>query len=307
MTDTYPPQAAERQGAGATAAVVTPKMSIDAELRGAGMTAQLVVFDIPAPTETALATSPDYRINLCLTPRPLNARASYRRHWGPHRFERLGDIFMVPPGEELFIKGESGRQASLVCNLDPAQIHGVVGIDLAWTDRRLATSLDITSARVRALLFRLAAEVRHPGLASARLVEFMTGELAVELARYCLEVHERPVTGGLSGWRLRLIDERLAEDSLAPTLGALAQLCNCSIRQLTRGFRVSRGCSIGDHVEQRRMENAKRLLMAGDSVKGIAFALGFGSPSSFTFAFRRAVGISPSHFRQRQLGALRGS
>jgi AraC family transcriptional regulator len=35
-------------------------------------------------------------------------------------------------------------------------------------------------------------------------------------------------------------------------------------------------------------------------VKAIAFAMGFASPSSFTFAFRRAVGISPTHFRTRQ-------
>jgi AraC family transcriptional regulator len=48
------------------------------------------------------------------------------------------------------------------------------------------------------------------------------------------------------------------------------------------------------------METAKRLLMAGDSVKAIAFSMGFASPSSFTFAFRRTVGVSPSHFRTRQ-------
>jgi AraC family transcriptional regulator len=39
-------------------------------------------------------------------------------------------------------------------------------------------------------------------------------------------------------------------------------------------------------------------------VKEIAFALGFSSPSSFTFAFRRAVGSSPSEFRQRQLRGI---
>ena len=35
----------------------------------------------------------------------------------------------------------------------------------------------------------------------------------------------------------------------------------------------------------------------------IAFAMGFSSPSSFTYAFRRAVGTSPSNFRKRQLRA----
>ena len=158
----------------------------------------------------------------------------------------------------------------------------------------------ITNAAIRTLLFRIAEEVRHPALASDRMIEFLSGELAIELARFCLQRVEQPVTGGLAGWRLRLIDERLSEDLTAPSLVELARLCNISVRQLTRGFRVSRGCSIGDYVEQRRMETAKRLLMAGESVKTIAFTLGFSSPSSFTFAFRRAVGSSPSQFRRRQ-------
>jgi AraC family transcriptional regulator len=124
--------------------------------------------------------------------------------------------------------------------------------------------------------------------------------LAVELGRFCLEVVERSMSGGLSSWRLRLIDERLSDDPTAPGLQELADLCSVSVRQLTRGFRASRGSSLGDYIEQRRMETAKRLLMGGDSVKAIAFTMGFASPSSFTYAFRRAVGISPSHFRTRQ-------
>ncbi|MEO6093566.1 MAG: helix-turn-helix transcriptional regulator [Novosphingobium sp.] len=289
--------------AGSTA--LTPTMIVEAELGSPAMIARIVRFDIPAPTATPLRASGFYQINMCLTPRPLNARACYSARWGPHRFERLGDIFMVPPDEEMFIKGESGRQATIVCDLDPDALHAVVGQELRWSDQQLATTLDITSARIRALLFRLTEEVRHPGFAAPQLFEFMAGEFAVEIGRYCLEVHERPVTGGLSGWRLRLIDERLADEGAAPSLAEVARLCNLSVRQMTRGFRISRGCSIGDHIEQRRMEAAKRQLMRGDSVKTIAFAMGFGSSSSFTFAFRRAVGISPSQFRARQLGALR--
>ena len=52
------------------------------------------------------------------------------------------------------------------------------------------------------------------------------------------------------------------------------------------------------------MERAKRLLVAGESVKTVAFAMGFSSPSSFTYAFRRAVGTSPSQFRHRQSRGL---
>jgi AraC family transcriptional regulator len=129
----------------------------------------------------------------------------------------------------------------------------------------------------------------------------VAGQLAVEVARYCEAIAEGPISGGLASWRLRLIDERLQQTGEVPSLDALASLCSISIRQLTRGFRASRGCSIGDHIAHSRIDMAKRLLGTSDSIKAIAFALGFASPSSFSYAFRRATGSSPRQFRQRQL------
>lgn len=280
---------------------------VDAELRGDTLTAQIVRFNIPAPAGGVIHDPYAYQINFCLTPRPLNAEGAYRHRWGPHRFDRLGDIFLVPPGEELFTRGEGGRQASLLCRLDKRAITDLIGDDLVWTDGQLAGALDVSNARLRALLFRIAEEVHHPGFATERMFEFRSGELAIEIARLCLEITESPITGGLSGWRLRLIEQRIADGPAAPSLGELGKLCSLSTRQLTRGFKVSRGCSIGDYIEQRRMETAKRMLVDGESVKAIAFAMGYGSPSSFTFAFRRAVGISPRHFRQRQTRGLQPS
>jgi AraC family transcriptional regulator len=94
-----------------------------------------------------------------------------------------------------------------------------------------------------------------------------------------------------------MIEERLREVRSPPTLTELAELCGLSIRQLTRGFRASRGCSIGDYIARTRMDNAKRLLGQGESIKSIAFSMGFGSPSGFCYAFRRATGSTPRQFR----------
>jgi len=278
---------------------------VDAKLVCDSLTARIVRYDIPVPTGGILRDDARYLINMCLTPRPQNARAGYRDRWGPHRLERLGDIFLVPPGEVLQVRGESGRQASLLCQLDAGAIHALIGAPLDWDESKLAATLDITGARLRNLLFRVTEEVRHPGFAAAQMADLLGRELAIEIGRFCLEIDEGPSVGGLASWRLRLIDERLAADPRAPTLRELADLCNASVRQLTRGFRVSRGCSIGDYVERRRMETAKRMLVDGESVKTIAFSMGFSSPSSFTYAFRRAVGNSPSGFRQRQLRSLK--
>lgn len=277
-----------------------PSVTIEAEARSSLLKAQIVGFHIPVPTDSVLLDDSAYQLNFCLTPRPLYTRAAYPKHWGPHRYEPLGEIFLVPPGEELHIKGGAGDQASLTCQLEAEALHAILGERLDWTDERLADALDVANARIRNVLYRLTEEVRYPGFAGAQLIEFLGCELAIELGRFCLEAVERSVTGGLASWRLRRIDERLADDPTTPSLEELAKLCGISIRQLTRGFRVSRGCSLGDYIEQRRMETAKRMLMAGDSVKAIAFAMGFASPSSFTYAFRRAAGISPTHFRTRQ-------
>jgi AraC family transcriptional regulator len=86
----------------------------------------------------------------------------------------------------------------------------------------------------------------------------------------------------------------------APTLAELAALCRLSVRQLTRGFRASRGCSVGEYVAQSQVDHARQLLARDESVKAVAHSLGFSSPSKFSSAFRRATGQTPRQFRQRE-------
>ena len=152
---------------------------------------------------------------------------------------------------------------------------------------------------IRGLLLRLTREVCHPGFASEMLLDLMVPQLAIELGRYCASIKHERTKSGLAAWRLRLIDERVREHGKAPSLSELADLCNLSVRQLSRGFRISRGCSIGQYVEQTRVENAKRLLLAGKSIKSIAYSMGFSSPSSFSYAFRRMMGTSPAEYRDK--------
>jgi AraC family transcriptional regulator len=143
--------------------------------------------------------------------------------------------------------------------------------------------------------------MRHPGFASTMLVELIIMQMAIELGRYCEAITDEPATGGLAPWRLQLIDERLRVVGQAPTLAELASLCQLSVRQLTRGFRASRGSSIGDYVGRCRLDSAMQQLTTDQSVKAIAYSLGFASPSSFSYAFHRAVGETPRQYRNRVL------
>lgn len=272
------------------------EMNIDAEIRVPLATVQLVRFDMFGPATGVLPAGDDYRIDLSLTPRPSNARGCYHTHWNPQRFERLGKVYVLPPHEPMRACSDGvSSQTSILCHVKPQAVPE----ELQWNDRRLESSLDVRDANVRSLLLRLAHETRHPGFASKVLVELVVSQLGIELARYCQRINDVPNSGGLSTWRLRLIDERLHQVRDAPTLTELAALCKLSVRQLARGFRASRGCSIGSYVANSRIDHAKLMLLRDESVKAVSYSLGFSSPSSFCYAFRCATGVTPREFRQR--------
>lgn len=275
------------------------QMEIQAEVRTPSVTIQIVRFVLADRIDSIMHATDGYRLNMCLTPRPLGARSCYEANWGPHRFEPVGDIFMIPPGHALHTRSGGGRQVSIICDLARDAVECWLDEEIEWTDRRLEASLDVPSPHIRSLLGRMAEEAHRPGIATNAMAELIAGQLAIELGRFCASIVDGPASGGLAAWRLRLIDERLRNLAAPATLGELAELCNLSVRQLTRGFRTSRGCSINDHVARIRIEGAKRLLASDESIKGIAFAVGFSSPSSFAQAFRHANGITPRQFRQR--------
>lgn len=278
---------------------------IEAELHVPVASVQIMHFNLTSPPDSVIHEDEDYRFDLCITPRMPNARMSFVHRWNPHRFERLGRMFLLPPQQDLRARSDGGRQSSIVCQLHSEALRKWFDGGLEWTDRRLEASLDIASPQIQTLLLRLGEEARHPGFASNVLGEAVAVQIAVEMGRYYTQITDLPKTGGLAPWRLRLIDERLREVRKPPTLAELAETCSLSVRQLTRAFRVSRSCSIAEYVSQNRIEGAKRCLLAGESVKSIAYSMGFASPSSFCYAFRKATGETPLQYRQKLSPAAR--
>lgn len=273
-------------------------LKVTAEVQVPVATAQLVHMHVAEPIDIVMFDRDSYWLEMCLEPRPRTARACYLDRWAAQRFERIGKVYLLPPGETIQTRSDGGpSHASILCHLRPEPMTQWFDGDLQWTGRRLEASLDIADSNIRNLLLRLAEELRHPGFASEMLVEFITGQLAIELGRYFMHFDDIPPSGELAPWRLRLIDDRLADLQQIPTLSDLAALCKLSVRQLTRGFRASRGYSIGDHVANIRIERAKQLLGTDLNIKSIAHVSGFASSSAFCFAFRQASGMTPGEFR----------
>jgi AraC family transcriptional regulator len=246
-----------------------------------------------------MAISQTHHLELSLLPRSEEARANFPNHWGPHRFEPIGELFLFPGGELVHAKSDCRHQNSVVFEFEAAAVAQWITFEPEWTDRQLQGCLDIVSHDIRNLMFHIGEEVRAPGLAAKTLIELMAAQVAIELTRYIHRIDEEKAIGGLSPWRLRLIEERLVGEMSPPSVTELADLCNISVRHLTRAFRVSRGRSIGSYVLEHRITHAKKLIESGMNIKSVAQAMDFTASSNFTAAFRRATGETPREYKQR--------
>ncbi len=282
-------------------------LTMEAELNLPVASVRFVQFELFTPVDNFMRNDEVYRLDLSLTPRLPKTRLCYSDRWDAQRFESPGRLFLQPPGQTLHMKSEAGHQGIIICELSVPLLKTWLEAEFEWTNPRLEASLNIASSTIKNLLLQLGREARHPGFASEMMSEGLALQIAANLQRYYLGIGQdiglsASAGGGLAPWRLRLIDERLSDMEKAPTLLELATLCNLSVRQLSRGFRSSRGVAIGEYVAQKRIDKAKYLLAKGESVKAVSYTMGFASPSSFSYAFRKASGMAPGQYRQVQFG-----
>jgi AraC family transcriptional regulator len=140
------------------------------------------------------------------------------------------------------------------------------------------------------------------GSENKRYCEALTVVIAHELMRSQGIIRSRSpqARGGLAVWQQHIV-VRYIEEHLADTipLAVLAKLVNLSSYHFCRVFKESFGVPPRRYHSNRRIERARTLLAdPAKSVTETALALGFGQTSSFTAAFRRTTGISPTEWRR---------
>lgn len=93
----------------------------------------------------------------------------------------------------------------------------------------------------------------------------------------------------------RLVDERWNEKL---TLDDIARACGLNRAKLTRGFREMFECTVFEAMAERRLQQASRLLLTTDlPVSSVGYQSGYLNNASFTRAFGRHFGRSPSDYR----------
>jgi AraC family transcriptional regulator len=166
----------------------------------------------------------------------------------------------------------------------------------------LSPRLFLDDAELLKTALKLKAAIESPHVHDRGYCEALGIILAHEVARLVEDTHspERQVRGGLAGWQqqavVKYIDARLAEHV---SLAALAGLVRLSTFHFSRAFKQSFGVPPHRFYSNRRIERAKALLVDREtSVTEVGMTLGFSSPSSFTMAFRKVAGTTPSDYRR---------
>jgi AraC family transcriptional regulator len=269
----------------------------EVQLNAGTMRAEVGAFEWPHPAETYRRLDQP-RLSLSLTPRPPRSRMRYEGTRDT-AFTDIGDLIFLPSSIPFIGRCDGGHQRLLTCSFAMPALETRSVND--WTEAELIAGLDLKDAKLRSTLARIAQELLNPGLASTMLVEALLITATIDLMRF-LDGRRRGdeiAKGGLAPWQLRRIRERVEQpDAPAPSIDELAKLVGISARHLMRGFKKSSGTTLHGYVEQVRLDRAKSFLLKTDlPLKTISWKLGFAHASSFSAAFQRALGLSPTAFR----------
>ena len=219
---------------------------------------------------------------------------SNRREWNRR-------MTFIPAGHRFY--GWQKPRALLRCtfiHIDP--LNALLSSELRFAEVEFRPRLFFFDADVWATALKLKAQLQHPFRSQRAYVEALGIALGHELAR-SNEVASglaSETRGGLSGWQQRrvaqYIEQHLAEEI---SLLSLAQLAELSPFHFARAFKQSFGVPPHRYLTRQRIERAKALL--GErrlSVTEIGLDVGFSETSSFTAAFRKVTGETPTAYRR---------
>lgn len=99
---------------------------------------------------------------------------------------------------------------------------------------------------------------------------------------------------------VRRAEAWLAEHFRAPhAVAAVVEACGIPERSLKRRFKSATGTTLIAHVQNLRIEEAKRMLETGErAAEEIAAEVGYENPAFFRRLFRRSTGLTPGAYRR---------
>jgi AraC family transcriptional regulator len=214
-------------------------------------------------------------------------------------------LTFVPAGHEYREWQEPRASTHLMfVYLDPARLRLILdaGVDATIADASFAARLFFEDATLLETALKLKRSLESPAAESQHYLEALGVILVHELVRlYRGAARNQPQTrGGLAAWQQRVVTQHIDAHLGEPvSLADLAQLARLSPYYFCRAFKQSFGVPPHRYHTNRRIEHAKALLVArAHSVTDIGMTVGYSETSSFTAAFRKATGLTPSAYQR---------
>lgn len=165
-----------------------------------------------------------------------------------------------------------------------------------------AHDLNKNEPMVRQLLDAMVDEVRMERVGSGGMLARMADVLAVSLVRFWVEQGCGTSRGWVAAVRDPQIGRALAAVHLEPgkdwSVEQLAKLAGVSRSGFAQRFAEIVGETPAHYVTQMRMHQARQWFSKEQlAIASVASRLGYDSEASFSRAFKRVVGMPPSHFR----------
>lgn len=158
-----------------------------------------------------------------------------------------------------------------------------------WTSAGVTAGIDLSLALVEA---DHGPELAHEVAAWLVVFARRPGGQAQFSAQLQAQAARTPAVAAVQRWLPDHLDEDLTVDRLAERAGM-------SPRSFARTFRSETGTTPAAHVEELRVEAARRLLETTDQTVGaIARLVGFKHAETLHRAFARRVGTTPDRYRQ---------
>lgn len=155
---------------------------------------------------------------------------------------------------------------------------------------------------LRSTLDQLSREYVWRAVSQDVVVDKLTEIMVVELLQHVCDRGER--RGFVNALYDRAISRALSclhADPRRPwTLADIATRVALSRAALAKRFKQQVGSTLIDYLTQLRMHRARELLRGTDlSIQSVAAHIGYESDLSFSKAFKRVVGLTPSGYRKR--------
>ncbi len=209
-----------------------------------------------------------------------------------------GDIYLLPKGEE------SEWRAQESCNLlhlyPTSALLASVALQVADTDPQrveFVPGVQLRDPLIHQIGLALLETLRTNAPLDGIYVESLSQVLAVHMLRK-YATFSTPIaepTGGMANITLQraleYIDANLAHDLSLDTIAAVAGM---SPYHFTRLFKQSVGQPLHQYVTHQRLDEARRLLLAGrHTIAEVAVLTGFADQSHLHRHFRAAYGTTP--------------